>query len=505
MARSNYRRRRRNAANGALNEKAFVNRQARIGHLIMNFSILFAYIVELIKGSRTWDYIFLIAIFTLLPALGEYYLCHKKPDTDKMKYFMVGCFLVLYVFVLFTTTRILPFAYAIPMFFLVTLFSDLRFCVIVGIVSNVLNILSIIVNISINGLNRDQVPDIEIRVMLFLVLTVYLGINTVTMKKVNEAKLASVRAQKDETNRLLMEVLRIAGDMINNVEDVSKKMSALGESVMQIRDAMGEVNSGSAETAGSIQDQLKQTESIQNYIEKVQDTADSIETNMAQAEGLVNDGREKMMVLAEQMKESSRTNAAVLHQMEELNIYTQKMNSIIETITNIANNTGMLALNAGIEAARAGEAGKGFGVVADEITRLANQTKSATINITQLIGSINKELKDVSKAVAAASESNEENVEGTLQAQESFNGIANATANVSGQIRELALAVEALGEANAEIVDKIQTISAITEQVSAHASETFDACEENGKMVGQVEKLMQKLNDNAQKLKAQEK
>ena len=360
-------------------------------------------------------------------------------------------------------------------------------------------------NISINGLNRDQVPDIEIRVMLFLVLTVYLGINTVTMKKVNEAKLASVRAQKDETNRLLMEVLRIAGDMITNVEDVSKKMNALGESVMQIRDAMGEVNSGSAETAGSIQDQLKQTESIQNYIEKVQDTADSIETNMAQAEGLVNEGREKMTVLAEQMKASSRTNAAVLHQMEELNIYTQKMNSIIETITNIANNTGMLALNAGIEAARAGEAGKGFGVVAEEITRLANQTKSATINITQLIGNINKELKDVSKAVAAASESNEENVEGTLQAQESFNGIANATANVSGQIRELALAVEALGEANAEIVDKIQTISAITEQVSAHASETFDACEENGKMVGQVEKLMQKLNDNAQKLKAQEK
>ncbi|MBQ9489173.1 MAG: hypothetical protein IKO41_03315 [Lachnospiraceae bacterium] len=505
MARSNYGRRRRNVANGALNEKAFVNRQARIGHLIMNVSILFAYIVELIKGSRTWDYILAIALLTVLPVLGEYCLCHKKPDTDKLKYFMVGCFLVLYVFVLFTTTRILPFAYAVPMFFLVTLFSDLRFCILVGIVSNILNILSIVVNFSIHGINEEQIPDIEIRVILFLVLTVYLGINTVTMKKVNDAKLANVRAQKDETNRLLLEVLRIAGDMITNVEDVSKKMSALGESVMQIRDAMSEVNSGSAETAGSIQDQLKQTESIQNYIEKVKDTADSIETNMTQAEGLVNDGREKMTTLADKMKESSRNNAAVLRQMEELNLYTQKMNSIIETITNIANNTGMLALNAGIEAARAGEAGKGFGVVADEITRLANQTKSATVNITQLIGSINKELKDVSKAVAAASESNEENVEGTLKAQESFNGIANATANVSGQIRELAQAVEALGEANAEIVDKIQTISAITEQVSAHASETFDACEENGKMVGQVEKLMQKLNDNAQKLKAQEK
>jgi len=358
---------------------------------------------------------------------------------------------------------------------------------------------------SIQGYTKEQIVDVEIRILLFLLLTIYLAINAITIRRVNDAKLDNIKARKDETNRMLLEVLRIANDVIGNAEAVSGKMDMLGESVLQIRDAMGEVSAGSAETAESIQDQLKQTESIQGFIERVTMTANSIRENMQETEKLVEEGSLKMTTLSEQMEASIRTNDAVLRQMEELNSYTLKMNTIIETITTIANNTGMLALNAGIEAARAGEAGKGFAVVADEITRLANQTKSATVNITQLIHNVNKELKEVSKAVEAATATNQENVESTLVAKESFGGIARETIGINQQIQELAQAVEELGAANSEIAGKIQTISAITEQVSAHASETYDACEENGRMVSQVEKLMKELNNNAQKLKAQEK
>ena len=505
MARFKRKRRRNRWIGGGLNEKAYVNRQALIGHAIMNAILLVAYLIEFLRGSRDLDYFIMIAILTVGPILGEWLMLRRRPDSDKMRYLMVACFGVLYLFVLFTTTSILPFAYAIPLFFLVTLYSNLRFCMIVGIGANLLNIASILINATISGFSKEQISDIEIRIILFLVLTIYLGISTTTIRRVNEAKIANIRNQKDDSNRLLREVLRIANDMTSNAETVSKRLDMLGESVLHIRDAMEEVNAGSAETADSVQDQLRQTENIQDYISHVKNTANDIEANMDKTEQMVGEGHEKMLALSEQMEASVRTNEDVLRQMDELTEYTQKMNVIIDTITNIANNTGMLALNAGIEAARAGEAGKGFAVVADEITRLAEQTKTATISITQLIGNVNKELKDVSKAVQNASDRNRENVESTLIAQKAFDGITSETGKINEKVRDLASAVDALEAANNEIVEKIQTISAITEEVSAHANETFDSCEENGKMVRQVEELMRKLNDNAQKLKAQEK
>ena len=75
MAKRRRKRRRQQAV--ALNEKAYVNRQALIGHAIMNAVILIAYIVEFIKGSRDWDYTLIMAFLTIVSILGEYWLYHK--------------------------------------------------------------------------------------------------------------------------------------------------------------------------------------------------------------------------------------------------------------------------------------------------------------------------------------------------------------------------------------------------------------------------------------------
>lgn len=174
----------------------------------------------------------------------------------------------------------------------------------------------------------------------------------------------------------------------------------------------------------------------------------------------------------------------------------------MKPISSIADNTELLALNASIEAARAGAAGKGFAVVAGQISDLANQTQVATANITGLIGNINQELRYVSDAVDVVTRSNDANVESTDVVQSNFMGISRGTEDISRRTGELLSIIEALTDANGDIVENIQTISAITEEISAHANETFHACEENSRMVDSVRRIVDDLNDSARKMQS---
>lgn len=484
-----------------MNEMAYINRQAILGHGILDAVIFLAYLVEYFKGSRSLVYTLVMLLLTAVPVAAEIALYKKDPESEYLKHIVACSYGVLYCFVVFSTHSVLPFTYAIPIFFLVTMYSDLRFCLIVGIMANVINAAGVVYAAVTKGYTKEEIPDVEIRILLFAMIAVYLTITTLANRKVNDAKLARINEQKESTDHLLDEIMETANLMIGNVEAVTGKMELLGESVNRIHDSMGEVSIGSTETAESVQEQLQQTESIQNYIEQVKDTTSSIESNMEHTKNMVSESQGKMDALAEQVQKSMKANELVIQQMEELSAHTQKMNTIIETITSIANSTGMLALNASIEAARAGEAGKGFAVVADEISGLANQTKSATVNITELINSINQELTDVSKAVEVVTQSNQENAESTKIVGENFDGIARETVSINSQTKDLASVVISLEKANKEIVEKIQTISAITEEVSAHANETYESCEENSRMVDQVNTLVQKLNESAEMLK----
>ena len=187
--------------------------------------------------------------------------------------------------------------------------------------------------------------------------------------------------------------------------------------------------------------------------------------------------------------------------MEDLNAQTEKMNTIIEMITGITNQTSLLSLNASIEAARAGDAGKGFAVVAGEISSLANQTKSATVSITELIHNINAELKEVSAAVDLVTDSNKSHAVTASRVLGSFERIAGRTKEISMQTSAMRETVESLDTSNAGIVESIQTISAITEEVSAHSNETYEACERNSEMVSEVTAIVENLNEETKKIR----
>ena len=151
-------------------------------------------------------------------------------------------------------------------------------------------------------------------------------------------------------------------------------------------------------------------------------------------------------------------------------------------ISSIANQTSMLALNASIEAARAGEAGRGFAVVASQVTAMAGQTKNATVSITELISNVSASIQSVVDVI-------HQMLNGINQEKASA---SNASASF-GSIEDNTQGIKELKNANDQIVDSIQTISAISEEVSAHANQTADAEEKNATVIDNMDSKMHKL------------
>lgn len=140
-----------------------------------------------------------------------------------------------------------------------------------------------------------------------------------------------------------------------------------------------------------------------------------------------------------------------------------------------------------------GEAGKGFAVVATEISGMATQTKEATVNITELIQNVSSAISEVVGEIRQMIAGINEEKQGASNTADSFLAIEKNTFAIQEHVKKLAAEINELKEANSVIVASIQTISAVSEEVSAHASETMEADEENSTRLNDMKDTMQGL------------
>lgn len=478
-------------------EKKYINGVTSFCYSTVNAILGLAYVIEFLNGQRTLGYTLIVMAFVIIPAVLCWFFYKKKPEGDMCKHVMGYSYSAFYLFILFTSDGAMTYVYAFPMFMVITLFCDMAYCIRIAGGALIGNIIDIAMGLSAG---ETDITYLKVRVAAVLLTSVYMIFTGVANRKVNREKVGVIQEEKEKTEKMLSETLEVSEHITDGITETKQKMERLGESVAHIRESMQEVSQGSTETADAVQGQLQRTEEIQVHIRNVKDAATGINADMAEATKLVADGKKNIETMSEEVVKSQEANATVIEKMRELNEFTAQMNSIIEMINSITNKTALLALNASIEAARAGEAGKGFAVVAGEISTLANQTKNATVSITELIDNINVELTEVSEAIDLVTGCNESHAVIAKEVEESFNAISQQTDRIGEQTQLMGTAVGELEVANTYIVESIQTISAITEEVSAHSYETADACEENSSMVQEVGEIVTMLSEEASKL-----
>jgi methyl-accepting chemotaxis protein len=304
-----------------------------------------------------------------------------------------------------------------------------------------------------------------------------------------------ITALVNRTNESAAQVLRTA----ENLSEASRKTAV---SAKEIAVATEEIANGATSLAVEAERGSDLTEKMGAKMREVIEARDQMAASAFEVERASEQGTRYMASLIEKTGQTEEMTRNMVEKVDRLKESTRSIRQILDVLNNITKQTNILSLNATIEAARAGAAGKGFMVVADEIRKLADQSRESIDVVASITESIQSEIEDTVSVLGEAYPIFQEQIESVKEANQIFlsvqaqmNAFTAHLETVNESVAQLGQSQNVLSEAMSNVSAVAQQSSATSEEVASLSNEQLGISENLVVLSGELEKVSNHLKE----------
>jgi len=427
---------------------------------LIDLFLILGYIVEYMKGGKPLWFVMMIIIIVVIPMAWAVITYKKKGGCDYIKYITLVGYFILYTVALFFSSRTLIYVYMFPIVSVYLLYFNLKLIIASCVTIVTLNIARVVYNIAVLGLHsNDLTTDYTIQLASVILFAVSLILTTKLSNEFNRSKLNSLKSEQDTQKEISNNLMRILDVLKNNTNEITTIIANIGDTSKKLSEDLKEFEELSETTDANIHNQTVMTQNIQKMLKSAQEISDQIEETAQITSTDIHEGNTYVEQLEKSSSQLNENSEHVFQNIEQLDKKAEDIYHITEIITNIADKTNLLSLNASIESARAGEAGKGFGVVANEIRKLASESKNSAENIEQIISELKESTKRAVKSSEGFKALNQTQNELIKKTNQLFESINSKTQQLVSYISQMHANLEHLLDSNKSIVESINQIS----------------------------------------------